>query len=126
MTRSDVVASGRRGVRAFRLAFVAGDPPDEGVLLVGICFPQEAGHLVVTDAGAFEQILDTGGRTADVKGGFGPVADLVRVAEAAGADLRFELSDLVGIEVARATLVVDLAEGLKPLIAEGAATRPAG
>jgi hypothetical protein len=49
---------------------VAGDPLDEGVLLVGICFPQEASHLVVTDADAFEQVLDAGGRIADVKGGF--------------------------------------------------------
>src|SRR5258708_2756875 len=70
MTRIDVVAPGPWGVRAFRLALVPRDPLDEGLLLVGVCFPQEAAHLVVTDAHAFAQIVDARGRLPDAPGGF--------------------------------------------------------
>src|ERR1035438_2046368 len=47
------------------LPFVMGD---EGVLLVGIGFPQEAGHLVVTGADAFEQLFNATGGVADAEG----------------------------------------------------------
>src|SRR3954449_8377457 len=97
----DVVAPRPWRVWAFRLAFVPCHPLDEGTLFVRVCLPQETAHLVVTDADALEQVLDPRGRIPDGKGGFDPVADLVGVAEAAGADLRFELSNLVGVEVAR-------------------------
>ena len=46
------------------------------------------------------------------------MANLVGVAEAAGADFGFELFDLVRGEFARIALVVEGAEGVEPLVAE--------
>ncbi len=106
MTRIDVVAARPWGSRAFRLALVPCDPLDEGVLFVRVCFPQEAAHLVVADADPPEQILHPGGRIADTEGVLKPLADLIGVAEAARADLLFELIHLVGAELARIALVM--------------------
>src|SRR5262249_43461480 len=116
----DVVAARPRRAWALRRALVPRDALDEGVLLVGVRLPQEAAHLVVADADALEQVLDPGGRVADGEGGFDPVADLVGVAEAAGAELGLELLDLLRGKFARVALVVDLAEGVEPFVAKAA------
>src|SRR5262245_52987284 len=113
----DVVAPGPRGAWTLRLAFVPLYPLDEGVLFIRVRLPQEASHLVVGHADAFEQVLDTGGSIADVEGRFDPVADLVGVAEASRADFGLELLDLLWAEFARVALVVDLAEGVEPFVA---------
>src|ERR1700744_469268 len=101
MAGIDVVAPRPWRVWAFRLALVPRDPLDEGVLFVRVCFPQEAAHLVVTDADAPEQILHPGGRIADSEGVLKPLTNLIGVAEATCADLLFELIHLVGAELAR-------------------------
>ena len=44
------------------------------------------------------------------------MAELVRVAEASGADLRLELLELARRQVARVPLVVQRAKGLQPLV----------
>src|SRR5262249_5669667 len=117
MTGIDVVAPGPQRARAFRLALVPCHPLDEGVLLVRVCLPQEAAHLVVTDADPPEQVLHPGGRIADTESVLKPLADLVGVAEAAGADLLFELVHLPGAELARVTLVVESTQGVEPFVA---------
>src|SRR5215216_3114255 len=114
----DVVAPGPRGPWPLRLALVPRHPLDEGALLIGVPFPQEARHLVVADADALEQVLDPGGGIADGEGGLNPVADLVGVAEAARADLGFELLDLLRGKFAGVALVVDRAEGVEPFVAK--------
>src|SRR5216684_7419983 len=96
----DVVAPRPWRVWAFRLAFVPCDPLDEGALFVRVTFPQEAAHLVVADADSPEQILQTAGRIVDSEGVLKPLTNLIGVAEAAGADLLFELVHLVGGEIA--------------------------
>ena len=73
---------------------------------------------MVGNVNAFEEILDTAGRILDTKDGLDPVADLVGVAKAASADLRFELIDLVRSKVARVTLIVDLTESVGPFVAK--------
>ena len=50
----------------------------------------------------------------------GRFADCVGVSEAAGADLLLEVSDLIGFELARVALVVDVAEGVEPFAAKDA------
>jgi hypothetical protein len=92
MASIDVVAARSWGVWAFRLALVSCDPLDESVLLVRVCFPQEASHLVVADADAFEQILHAAGLVGDIESLLDPMANLVRVAEAARADFIFDSS----------------------------------
>src|ERR1035438_7762481 len=96
------------------LPFVMGD---EGVLLVGIGFPQEAGHLVVTGADAFEQLFNATGGVADAEGFREPVADLIRIAETAATDFVLELFDLWGGQVARIALVVQGTQGVEPTVA---------
>src|ERR1035441_979836 len=91
---------------------------DELFLLVRIGFPQEPSHFVVADADAAEQILHAAGLVGDAKGLQYPVANLVRVAEAARADFIFESIDLVGGKVARIALVVKGAEDIDPLVAK--------
>src|ERR1700739_997892 len=112
MTRIDVVAARPWGVWAFRFALVPCDPLDEGVLFVRVCFPQEATHLVVTDADPTEQVLHPAGRIADAEGVLEPMANLVGVAEAARADLLFELIHLSSSELARVALVVQSTESV--------------
>jgi len=116
MTSIDVVAACSWGVRALRLALVPRNPLDEGVLFVRVSFPQEASHLVVADANAFEQIFDPGGGIPDTKGGFDPVANLVGVAKATGADLCFELGNLLLGQIAWVALVVDFTKGVEPFL----------
>src|SRR5262249_51143841 len=106
-----------RGALAPRLALVPRHPLDEGALLIRVGFPQQAGHLVVADADAFEQVFDPGGRIADGEGGLEPVAELGGVAEATGADLALELLDLAGGEFTGVALVVDLAEDVEAFVA---------
>src|SRR6266404_5805035 len=113
----DVVAPRPWRVWAFRLAAVPCDPLDEGVLFVRVCFPQEATHLVVADADPSEQILHPAGRIADTEGVLKPLANLIGVAEAAGADLLLELVHLPSGELARVALVVEDAQGVEPLVA---------
>src|SRR5262249_44563068 len=120
VTGIDVVAARPRRVGPLRLALVPRDALYEGLLLVGVRLPQEAAHLVVADADALEQVLDPGGGVADGEGGLDPVAHLVGVAEAAGADLLSELSDLIGLQLARVALVVELAQRVEPSVAKGA------
>src|SRR5947209_1147937 len=117
MTRIDVVAPRPWGIWASCLALMPCDPLDEGVLFVRVCFPQEAAHLVVADADPPEQILHPGGRIADTEGVLKPPANLIGVAEAAGADLLFELIHLVGAELARVALVVERAKSVESLVA---------
>ena len=64
-----------------------------------------------------EQILHPAGRIADAEGVLKPLANLIGVAEAAGADLLFELVHLRGGELARVALVVERAQGVEPLVA---------
>src|SRR5262245_9459630 len=113
-----VVAACPWGVWAFRLALVPLHPLDKGTLLIGVCLPQEAAHLVVADADAFEQVLDAAGRVADLESVIEPLTDLIGAAERAGADFAFELSNLVGGKFARVTLVVQDTEGVEPLVAK--------
>src|SRR5450631_1606961 len=93
---------------------------DELFLLLRIGFPEESSHLVVADADASEQILHSAGLVADAEGLLDPVANLIRVAEAARADFVSESIDLAGSEFARIALVVEGAEGVQPLVAEEA------
>src|SRR6202030_4032949 len=116
--RIDRVATGSWSVLTLRLAWVPCNPLDESVLFVRVAFPQEATHLVVADANAFKQIFDSRRRILDTKGGLNPVADLVGVAETGGADLGFELLNLVRRQVARIALVVQSADGLEPTVAK--------
>src|SRR4051794_40432326 len=90
---------------------------EELFLLVRVGLPQEASDLVVTDADAIEQILYAAGLVRHAEGVVNPLANLIGVAEAAGADLIFESLDLVGGELARVPLVVEGAEGVEPLVA---------
>jgi len=87
------------------------------MLLVGVCFPQEAAHLVLADADPPEQILHPAGRIADAEGVLKPLANLLGVAEAARADLLFELVHLPGGELARVALVVESTQSVEPLVA---------
>src|SRR5689334_12855178 len=116
MTGIDVVASGPCSAGAFRLTLVPCHPVDEGLLFVRVCLPQEASHFVVTNANAFEQVLDAGGRITDRKGGGKPVTDLVGVAEAAGADFVLESLDLRRGKIARVALVMNRAEAFEPCV----------
>src|SRR5262249_13164188 len=108
---------GPRGFGAIRLAFVPGDPLDEGMLLIGVRLPQEAAHLVVADADPPEQVLHAAGRIADGEGVKKPLADLIGVAEGARGDLLFELVYLPGGELARVALVVQGTQSVDPLVA---------
>jgi len=90
---------------------------DELFLLVGIGFPEEAGDLVVTDADAFEQLLDSTGRVADGERLLDPAANLIRVAKATGADFLFELCNLMSSKFTRITLVMESAESIESFIA---------
>jgi hypothetical protein len=87
------------------------------LLLVGVGLPQEAGDLVVTDADPPEQVLHPAGRIADAEGVLKPLANLIRVAEAARADLLFEVFHLLGGELARVALVVQSTKSVEPLVA---------
>src|SRR4051794_25641312 len=89
---------GPRPPRRSLLLLVLGD---ELVLLVRIGFPQEAGHLVVAGTDPPEQLLDPAGGVGNAEGFLEPVADLIRVAEAPGADFVLEVFDLRGGQVAR-------------------------
>src|SRR3954454_23712170 len=82
MASIDIVPACAWGTWPLRLPLMPRDPLDESLLLVRIPFPQEATHLVVGNAKAFEQILDAAGRIRDTKGRFEPVPDLVGVAKA--------------------------------------------
>src|SRR4051794_19227538 len=95
MTSIDIVTACSRSILAVCLTFVSCDPLDEGMLFVGVSFPQEATHLMVGNANAFEEIFDTTGRIRDSKNGLDPVADLVGVAKATRADFGFELLNLL-------------------------------
>src|SRR5271169_120504 len=109
--------SGPRPLRRSLLLLVLGD---ELVLLVRIGFPQEAGHLVVAGTDALEKLLDATGRVGDAEGSRDPVTNLIRVAEAAGADFLLELLDLLCGKVAWVALVVQGTQDVKSLVAEDA------
>src|SRR5262249_17455394 len=64
-----------------------------------------------------EQVLHPTGAVADPEGVLKPLADLIGGAEAAGADLLFELVHLPGGEVARVAPVLEDAQGVEPLVA---------
>src|SRR4051812_36650227 len=117
LTAPSIVAPGLRGAWALRLALVPRHPLDEGTLLVRVCLPQEASHLVVADADAPEQILHPAGRVGDAESLPDPVADVIRITKAAGADFGLELIDLVRGKFARVALVVQGAEGVEALVA---------
>src|SRR5262245_34661876 len=117
MTGIDIVASCPGGVGGLPLALVPCDALEEGPLFVGVCLPQQASHLVVADADALEQVLHPTGRIADPEGIKKPLANLIGVAEAAGADLLLELVDLRGAELAGVALVVQSTQGVEPLVA---------
>src|SRR5262249_19333155 len=78
---------------------------------------QEAGHLVITGADAAQQALDATGGVPDPEHLLDPEADLIGVAEAAGADLLLEALHLSGGEGARVAPVVGGAEGVEALAA---------
>src|SRR4051812_25389436 len=117
MASIDVVASRPGRVRPSRLALVPLHPLDEGTLLVRVCFPQEARHLVVADADALEQVLHPAGRVGGAESLLDPGADVIRITEAAGADFGLELINLAGGKFARVALVVQGTEGVEPLVA---------
>ena len=96
MTSIHEIAAREPGPRPLRRSLLPLVMRDELVLLVGIGFPQEAGHLVVAGAEALEQLLNPTGGVTDAEGLLKPVADLIRIAEAAAADFVAELFDLWG------------------------------
>src|SRR5262249_18266553 len=85
---------------------------------VRVGFPQESCNLVVTDVDPSEQTLHSAGLVRDVERLKEPVADLVGVAKAPGADFGFELFDLVRGKLAGVALVEKGAQGVAPLVAK--------
>ena len=90
---------------------------EELLLLVRVGLPQEAGDLVVADADPLEQVLHATGLVTDAEGVLKPLANLVGVAEATGADLVFELLDLARGKLAGVALVMEGTEVVEALVA---------
>ena len=67
-----------------------------------------------------EKLLDPTGRVTGTEGSRDPVTNLIRVAEAAGADFLLELLDPLCGKVAWVAFVVQGTQGVKPLVAEDA------